>query len=379
MKMKHFLNYLTLFLVLITPFQAIASKSGDDKFIIGKPGSSANKYIQLGSTSQGFIRFNTSTGKLQYSHDGATYKTVGLGSDLDSASALNGDLLTANGSGGSSFVTPATKFAPTTQTFIATGTKTGSYFVVSAANATAGATYVNNTQTFTVVYTISGGTGLVTSGTGTPLSSGTLTKASGTGDATITFSSTQALATYTPPSSPSPLYLKITTSGGGGGGDNGTNGGITTFGTITSFGGSSSGSNGTGASGEAAGGSCSVGTTTKILQIPGGNGSGGCKAASTFVCGGIGGQNPLAGAGTSSAGTGGNAISNTGAGGGGGTSGSGWYGCGGGGAGGYTVSLAPNGSYYYSIGLGGSAGAGSQCAAGGNGAAGIVIVEEHYQ
>lgn len=65
----------------------------------------------------------------------------------------------------------------------------GSYaFTVTAANATAGATYTNNAQTFTVVRTIAGATKLVTTGTGAPTASGTLTLASGTGDATIAFS-----------------------------------------------------------------------------------------------------------------------------------------------------------------------------------------------
>jgi hypothetical protein len=63
-------------------------------------------------------------------------------------------------------------------------------FTVTAANATAGATYTNNGQTFTVDATITGGTTLrTTMQTSTrPLASGTLTKTSGTGDATITFS-----------------------------------------------------------------------------------------------------------------------------------------------------------------------------------------------
>jgi len=42
-------------------------------------------------------------------------------------------------------------------------------FTTSSANATAGATYTNNSQTFTVVSTISGGTTLITTGTGSPL------------------------------------------------------------------------------------------------------------------------------------------------------------------------------------------------------------------
>lgn len=61
-------------------------------------------------------------------------------------------------------------------------------FTVTSANATSGAVYSNNGQNFTVVGTISGGTTLVCTGASDPLSSGTLTKVSGTGDATITFS-----------------------------------------------------------------------------------------------------------------------------------------------------------------------------------------------
>jgi hypothetical protein len=62
-------------------------------------------------------------------------------------------------------------------------------FTVTAAAATIGAKYTNNSQTFTVLGTIAAGTTLVCSATGTPAASGTLTKSSGTGDATITFAS----------------------------------------------------------------------------------------------------------------------------------------------------------------------------------------------
>lgn len=69
-------------------------------------------------------------------------------------------------------------------------TPNGYLFTVSAANATAGATYTNNGATFTVNNTIVGGTSLTmtNSSTHAPSASGTLTKTSGTGDATITFS-----------------------------------------------------------------------------------------------------------------------------------------------------------------------------------------------
>lgn len=65
-------------------------------------------------------------------------------------------------------------------------------FTVTSANATVGATYTNNGNTYTVTRTISSGTTLVVIGTGSPLTSGTLTKATGTGDATITFSANVA-------------------------------------------------------------------------------------------------------------------------------------------------------------------------------------------
>lgn len=63
-------------------------------------------------------------------------------------------------------------------------------FTVTSANATAGAVYSNNSKNFTVTGTIASGTTLVTTSdsAGAPLASGTLTKVSGTGDNTITFS-----------------------------------------------------------------------------------------------------------------------------------------------------------------------------------------------
>lgn len=71
-------------------------------------------------------------------------------------------------------------------------------FTVTTANATIGATYTNNTQTFTVQATLTSGTTLICSGTGAPAASGTLTKASGTGDTTITFSSSITGGYYWP-------------------------------------------------------------------------------------------------------------------------------------------------------------------------------------
>lgn len=62
-------------------------------------------------------------------------------------------------------------------------------FATSPASATAGATYTNNGQTFTVIDTVSSSSPLVCTGTRAPTSSGTLTLASGSGDSTITFGS----------------------------------------------------------------------------------------------------------------------------------------------------------------------------------------------
>ena len=65
-------------------------------------------------------------------------------------------------------------------------------FTVTSANATAGATYTNNGQTFTVTATIAAGTLLFCTGTGAPTAAGTLTRTSGTGDAAIVFSANVA-------------------------------------------------------------------------------------------------------------------------------------------------------------------------------------------
>jgi hypothetical protein len=76
-------------------------------------------------------------------------------------------------------------------------------FVVSSANATEGAIYGNNSFQFTVNTTIVGGTALATTATGVPTASGTLTLISGTGDATITFSS------YSIPASGSDVLAEV--------------------------------------------------------------------------------------------------------------------------------------------------------------------------
>lgn len=67
-------------------------------------------------------------------------------------------------------------------------------FTVTSASATIASTYTNNGVTFTTVKTLAAGTTLILQGLSAPAASGTLTKASGTGDATITFSAVTGAA-----------------------------------------------------------------------------------------------------------------------------------------------------------------------------------------
>lgn len=108
---------------------------------------------------------------------------------------------------------------PTVQQFTATGTTAGYWFTVSSANATVGATYTNNGNTYTVLTTIASGSKLYVSGASAPLATGTLTKASGTGDATIAYAGNSVflaqgtLAVYTPTTGTK--LVKLTVIGGG--------------------------------------------------------------------------------------------------------------------------------------------------------------------
>jgi hypothetical protein len=81
---------------------------------------------------------------------------------------------------------------------------------VTSASATAAATYTNNGVTFKVLATISSATTLYLSGSGAPAASGTLTKASGTGDSTITFSA--VVNGFTQPDFPRTLNVVSTLS-----------------------------------------------------------------------------------------------------------------------------------------------------------------------
>lgn len=270
------------------------------------------------------------------------------------------------------------------QKFTATGS--GTYnptyiFFVSIANATAGATYSNNGQTFTVANTISGAAILYATGPGAPQASGTLTKTSGTGDASIAFNS------YIPP-----LYIRVKMIGGGGGGGAGGNshgavgtaGGNTTFGSILTANGGNPGNNGGGNGGT--GGTVTIGAgAIDCGSFQGGQGQGNCYYGSGTVpqlVGGMGASSPFAGGGAGSYNSSGqNAIANSGAGGGG--SGPGQTSLAitgsGGGAGGFIDAMIQSpSSQSLSVGTGGTGEAGGDFA-GGNGGSGIVIVYEYFQ
>lgn len=287
-------------------------------------------------------------------------------------------------------IASAAFIAPTVTQLLSTGTKTGSYFIVSTANATAGATYTNNSQTFTVLSTIVSGTVLYTSGAGAPQASGTLTKATGTGDSTITFSSSINLATYTVPTLNTVKYLKVKIAGAGGGGGGGnaaTNGTRSLFGTscLTAQGGDGGSSN---TGGSPAGGAITNSGTcsgTTLWSFAGETGTGGGGGdGSTRPAGGKGGSSIFgaAGGGGSANGNGQPAKTNSGSGGGGGGSqSSGWGGASGGGSGGSGEFLfaSPAATYYYAIGVKGVGGTASIDAAGGDGGDGQILIEEHYQ
>lgn len=325
-----------------------------------------------------------------------TNKTISTANNtIQSGSATNGQVLTANGSGGTSWVSPGaarTLIPPNIQRFTSgSGTYTKAYaFVISSGSATAAATYTNNGNTYTVLNTVSSNTLVYMSGTADPTSSGTLTKASGTGDSSLTF---------TEFAKPICLVVEMVGGGGGGGGaaQNGGGGGTGGTGGNTTFGTSLLTANG-GVGGTQTGGQGGSGGTATIsapalgtgLQGAHGDDSGGGVSTTNLqVSGGRGGQTPFGGAGwgaASSSLSGGNAITNTGSGGGGAgystASATLGYSGAGGGAGGYIKALIQNPSttYSYSIGTdgtGGTSGTGGQ--AGGNGGSGIVIVEERFQ
>lgn len=283
-------------------------------------------------------------------------------------------------------------FAPTVTTFTSgTGTFNFTYvFLIASGNATAGATYTNNGVTYTIKFTTAAGLYVKASGNGAPTTSGTLTKASGTGDATLTFYAVRL-----------PIALNVIAQGAGGGGAGGGsatnnvaagNGSATTFGTtLISAGG------GIGSLWEAAGG---AGGTASLGSGPAGIASNGTQGGgywadiiSTSFGSSAGASSPLGGGGGSAGAqyVGGNGGLGGGGGGGGVSGNANDIGGGGGGSGAYVdgqiadtalATLLAAGSASYAVGSGGAGGVANLNGtgwAGGNGGNGILRITEHYQ
>lgn len=255
-------------------------------------------------------------------------------------------------------------------------------FQVTSATASVGATYTNNSATFTVKSTIAVGSTLYMTGTGAPAGSGTLTKATGTGDATISFVAVSA---------PRYLHIKMIGGGGGGGADETDSSGIdggaanpTTFGTsLLSAGGGGGGPKGVDvlpADGGAGGTNTANSGPVILVNIAGSPGGGNSMATGSgaeYNAGANGGSTPFGGTGMGSAGiaSGGRnspcqtAVPNSGAGGGGGGTQNGRCTGGGGGAGGYLEAMifSPSPTYAYSIGAGGAKGPSGTYGVGGSG------------
>ncbi len=202
---------------------------------------------------------------------------------------------------------------------------------------------------------------------------------------------TSGSGTYTTPTSPAPLYIRVVMAGGGGGGtgsgaaaDGGAGGagGNTTFGTTLLVANGGTGATGGNSGPGGVGGSVSLGAGVGI-SIPGGNGTASSyTVVNQVAAGGVGGQNALGGSGGGGFAAGIAGATNSGAGGGGGAPGVSSIGGAGGGAGGYVDAIitSPSSTYSYAVGAAGTAGtAGTSGNAGGAGAAGIIVVYEYYQ
>lgn len=202
--------------------------------------------------------------------------------------------------------------------------------------------------------------------------------------------------TYTSPTNPRPIYLRVRIVGGGGGGGgvgSGNTGGSGGIGGTSSFGTSlisctgGLGGNGTGTSTGGAGGTASLNAPAVGISIDGSNGLAMLRGTTT-VSGGCGGATPFGGAGCSRQISGGSfftgeaASMGSGSGGSGGSSDGTVSSAGAGGAGAFIDAIVPNPatSYPYTVGAGGTAGtAGTAGNAGGAGGEGVLLVEEHYQ
>ena len=148
-------------------------------------------------TFNGFITLPYAGGTTTHRNISVSYDKYTTGNASVSGLVVTGSGTTWNASGMSSGsrIAFGTTDPTTNPTWYEIGTPVT--FTITSGNATAGATYSNNGATFTVLQTISAQTVLATVGTGLPLlAGGTLTKVSGTGDATITFSINWGIGFY---------------------------------------------------------------------------------------------------------------------------------------------------------------------------------------
>lgn len=334
----------------------------------------------------------TNNGSLAVTAGGIMY---GNGSAIaESAAGTTGQLLVSGGTGAPTW---STRKAPTYQnmTAVVTSSATGAYFNISTTTTCAvGDTYTTSGFTYTVLAALTAQSGwfLFCSGTGLGIgNSGTLVRATGSGTASITFTDTVLMQTYTAPTNPPPLFLRIRVQGGGGGGaGGGATGAVGKAGQASAFGaytlaalpgqpGSNAAVNGgTGGSPLALiGGNC--------LQVAGGAGSGALTAATGGApLGGAGGNSALGGGGSGGGGsvTSGAGAANTGGGGGGGggTTAATVGGAGGGAGSFIDYVLSPvSATYFWGVGNGGTGGAaGTNGVVGSAGASGGIWVEENY-
>lgn len=337
----------------------------------------ANGGTGQGTKAAGFDALSpmTTSGDIIYGGASGTGTRLAKGSDGQVLTLASGIPSWVASSGGRTPVPSyTTKYASGTS-----HTRSIAFVVSGVTTAAAAATYTNNGSTFTVRQAYASGANyIIFSGTGTPTSSGTLTKSAGTGDSTITFS--EALT-------PISIDYVVQAAGGGGGGSGtatpgaGATGGNSTLtvalGTVTANGG------GGGAWAHQTGGargSYGLSTVTNAYGVEGGGGGGSTGTGSELYWpGGTGGEAGCGGGGGNSAA---NAGTNGGGGAGGTVAGTGGPGSGGGG-GGCVRGTAPAAgvtSWTFAVGAGGTAGSagGGSGTVGGTGGDGYLALTENF-
>lgn len=351
------------------------------------------------SGTSGGVPYYSSTSAISSSGALTQYAVVlggGAGAAPNSVSGVgtSGQILTSNGAGANPSWQDAsggTATSPTKQNFAATPTQAGWMFTITSGNATVGSTWTNNGNTYTAIATVASATQVWMSGTGAT-SGGTLTKATGSGDATLTFSTKVAYGTYTTPANVK--WLSITMIGGGGGGAGsatllanaglGGAGGLSAFGagTLIATGGAGGGVT---ANTGSVGGTCSTGPTG-FVSYAGGTGEPPANNSGNMIKGSGGGGTPIGQGGFPGGVQGGSAptvAANTGVGGGSpGQSNNPTLTGGGGAGGGYCEAIitSPAATYAVIIGSAGTAGSNGSGGAGSStaGSTGYLSIEEHY-